>query len=317
MGEEDVFEKLKGAESYGSEEDVLDKEKEKSEKKKKNAIFIGAGVAVVITAASAFFATDADNMLRGNNGSNEESISSNVYSSNVDGGDTKGKNVKTEESSEISANIPEWSDTKIEYAKDEGDLRREIFASYADTAIRANTYAMSSETNGYYTRGELGSKSVNYTLEEYISSIGEYIERLINPTFGGWSEYQFSNSDASENFPVEDFDDMFSDSYKERYDTTPPGAYFPVYADWEGNDYGIKNLSNAARWHGEIKNMDSTIEDYGGIKEKTTVDVEVAFSSWDEDGKKLEKDGTLRLIVVPGSDSERPLVVEDAILSVR
>src|SRR5699024_11419009 len=51
--------------------------------------------------------------------------------------------------------------------------------------------------------------------------------------------------------------------------------------------------------------------DYGGIKEKTTVDVEVAFSSWDEDGKKLEKDGTLRLIVVPGSDSERPLRSEE------
>lgn len=317
MGEEELRDKLKGAESYGSAEDVIDKEKVSNDKKKKKAIFVGAGTAVFLTAATAFFVLDGDDTVRNALSPNEHQPSSRILGNTVGGGDAKGENVKEEESSEISANVPEWSTTDMEYEKDNGDLRRSIFATYANSVLRANTYAMSSETNGYHVRGTMDSKSVNYTLEEYISSAGEYIERLINPTFGGWSEFQYSNSNASENFPVEDFDDMFSNEYKEKYDSVSPASYFPVYADWEGNDYNMKNLSNTARWHGEVKSIETDIENYGYFDEQTNITAEIDFSSWNEKGEKVEKQGVLQLVVIPGGSDERPLVVDDAVLTVR
>lgn len=319
MGNDEILKKLESAEGYNADSDVIDKKKLENDKKNKKAMYIAGGAVGVIAISAAFFGLGGGDAVKGFLSPNDTNVSSSVVGGNttVRGGDAGGQNVQEEGASDISANIPEWSATNIQYAKEDSDLRRQIFASYFNTALRGNTYAMASESSGYHSGGALDDKKVVYTLEDYIASSGEYIERLINPTFGGWSEFQFAKSNAAENFNVDIFSDMFSNKYKEEYAGVPPANYFPVYADWESNNYDMKNLSNSARWHGELRGMESEIFNYGQFNEYTEVNADIVFSSWTEKGEKAEKEGNLYLIIVPGSDGERPLVIDDAVLSVK
>lgn len=319
---EDVFSRLEKKGSNQSEEvDVLEQvDKEERQKRKKALIAAGIVAALGIGTVS-FFVFDGDDAIKGAFTKNDEKKTAGVYGSTttVKGGST-GKSGSTLSTSDtgIAAKIPDWSMQEYDTVEDKSGLSEKILDEYDNTGLNEYTTEMESELAGYHSRGEMDDMQVPYTREDYIRASGEYIERLINPTFGGWSDMQYSNADINNNFPTGKLLDMFSTRYAEANKGAPLKTWMPVYADWEGNDYGMDNLSNVSRWHGEVDNIKTQVNNYGSVNENIKVAVDVTFYAWDNDGQKIKQQGQLFLTLIPGKESkgERVIVIDQADLRI-
>lgn len=197
-------------------------------------------------------------------------------------------------------------------AGNKDEMNQEILKQVSDTSIGTSANTLPSESAGYTSNTELETLpdgSINpdfsyWTLETYSAEVGSYIERLINPTFGGWSSAQYASSPANKSLNYDELADMFTSDWLIANADKPYSEYMPVFADWNGNNYGMDNLlETGPRWYGEV--VDSTSEFvFDDEKEQYTVDLtaNIKFTAWGKDESKLEKTGTLTLKLVSNAD---------------
>lgn len=284
-----------------------------SEKKNKNLIKMGilgvgflalagiiTGIIVAIQSADDIDGVSLDN---GSNSSSSvkeaKAVAPNVVIENV-----------------FPVGLPEWG--KISYFdQDKAVLRDQLYEKYSKTPIITTTMPLSSELLGYHIGGEMDDYQVLITKEEVVASTGEYIERIINPALGGWSYYQYSNSNPNENFPINNFKDMFTPEFFERNADKQYREYLPFYADWDSNDYGMSNLSEVARWYGEVNKVEADMINENSGSAELVVKADITYHAWLEDGSKVNKNAVLELDLVQGRGEERPMLVDNAKLQIK
>lgn len=313
----DVFSKLEKPQGADKPTDALEQVNKEEKRRKVKFAVAGASLAVVTVATTLFFVFDGDDAISAKLGNDDTPISAKVGGGNntVQGGDVDSRSDLDKSDTGIAADVPSWSTTPLE-GRNIGDIRNNVWDTYRQTGLTNAAIELPSESAGYHMGGEMDDMQAVLTREEFIAASGEYIERLINPTFGGWTQAQYPSGEAFSKFPVDKFYDMFSARYLDQHRGQAPGEYFPAYADWNGDNYGMSNLSPVSRWHGVVKNIDADVSDFNTTSESMTISADVVFSSWDNDGGKIEKNGKLTLSLVPGVKGERPVVIENANLSV-
>ena len=138
----------------------------------------------------------------------------------------------------------------------------------------------------------------------------DIVERLLNPVYGGWSQYQLASSHAATAFDLSSFKALLTRSYYKAVSSNK--SAFPVYADWKGNSYGLSNLSSVSPvWVGTIrsasvqfirpKKSDNTVIDavYG-----------VRFEAQSTSANPIYRRGVLRLqFAIDSNSSATPLLI--------
>jgi hypothetical protein len=190
-----------------------------------------------------------------------------------------------------------------------------------------------SEENGYITDtskmyNEDGSINLDFsywTHELFVSEVGYHVEKLINPTFGGWGTYQYPENGGSGKFILGNLSDSFSEEWLERFaESGRATSFVPVFADTKGNNYGRDDLLKTAdaRWYGTVVGYNYNFI-YDDEKMSYTADAtfDVVFTAMTTDKKKVHQKGTLQLKLVPkDTDNKRTpyrVLIDDATLTMR
>lgn len=147
-----------------------------------------------------------------------------------------------------------------------------------------------------------------WTAESFTREAGMSIERLLNPTFGGWSKYQYGSINDPAGMDVEGiFGGMFSNDFIKQNASNSPASYLPIYADWEKNDYGNGKLlsSPAPRWYGQASNVVIDFSyDTKTYQYKADYSADITYVAYDRSGGKLEKTGKLVLTFVANPNGD-------------
>lgn len=188
---------------------------------------------------------------------------------------------------------------------------KDMVLSGANPSIVAAAGVLPSEAAGFTSDinqetnddGSLNPMFAYWTQEEFAYELSLITETLLNPVFGGWSQYTISESKAGENFTLNPkMISMFSQAYLQANAGKPASSWVPVYADWGGNDYGLADTlvpSSSARFYGTIKDakLDYSYDSNNG-QYRATLSASVVFTAWTKDQKTITKNGQLTLGLV-------------------
>lgn len=163
----------------------------------------------------------------------------------------------------------------------------------------------SDESQIFLEDGSLNPMYSFWTKEVFVGQTGIILEKFLNPTYGLWESYQGKGMDPNSIDPKELFQGVFTKRLLEEGGAV--SGWLPIYADWNGNNYGRNDLPDSGpRWFGEIVSSiteftwDEEIDQYSA-----QFTGEVRFVSYTSDGKKISQDGTLSLKFVANPSGER------------
>lgn len=195
-----------------------------------------------------------------------------------------------------TSGLPDFLQTSYRNT-DRAFMREQLVNMYAGDPLFEGVDKLPSEAQGYTFGGGGGDDpySVMVTREEFISSVGEYIQRILNPIYGGWNRWQFGGSEPDQTFDYSYFEDMFSQEYWDKNRGKAPSEFMPIAADWGNDNYGRDDLSPITRWYGEIVSSNSS---FGGTvtEPQMSVSAKVKFRSLTKSGEMEAKYGTLHLV---------------------
>lgn len=306
-------------------------EAEQKEKGNKALMLAGAGGAVLLLIGGGFALSGMERNNNGGAANEEEIIDSQIISDESSSDDSNNEDDNAKVDNEKEQNIDKINEDSIKelssYQQEEwenkyfmetnpDELSDGIKMKYQHTPLLGAFNLLPSELNGYSPQLPPEDDYYAYlTKDEALKISGEYIERLLNPQVGGWRDLQYPSGKASENFNKNLFKDMFTPDYWNKYSTASPKSYFPIYADWNEDNYGMNNLSDATRWNGRVVDMQVTQPDFP--EQPITVVADVEFAALNDNGSVITKTGKLALELVQSyEEGLRPLLINEAKLTV-
>lgn len=215
-----------------------------------------------------------------------------------------------EESEEIKppVAIPEWAkspaenDASILDASRVKDAQKALadtrLLALVNTGLKQEELGFTSDINKMQSKtGGLNMRFAYVTTEQFLKESNDITTRLLNPTYGSWEEFQYPQSKAKANFNPKLFSAITSDAYQKKNFGKTDKSYLPVYADWNSNNYGVKNLvPRGVRWIGQITDADTTFKyDKKNINYEYFVTYKVKFTAWSTTHTKLTKNGVLKI----------------------
>lgn len=314
-----------------AEDKIINKTRRKEKAKKATIITGGSILAVAVTAGFLFFTP-----FGGDLNFNKSATTAPVSTPDSSSGDTAKKIVEPpQDTTEDFAKDPskmypiplkDWQ-TKSHKDQSGDSLKKDILTSISGTELNSTSNILPSEASGFTADSsketmEDGSLNVRYsywTAEVFQSEVGGYLERLLNPTFGGWEMYQHNGVGSSGYFDTALISDMFTDKWVTDNADKPTSEYVPVFADWGHNNYGLSDqlLLTGSRWIGTVTSSETAFA-YDSDKNQYAVDLtaKVKFVAWTKDQSKLEKNGTLTLHLVANADhlnaSDHKVLIDSA-----
>jgi hypothetical protein len=314
-----------------TEDKIINKARRKEKATKTTLITVGGLLAAGVTAGFLFF-TPFGGDLNFNKNANTSPI---TVPGSVPNGNSQKIVQPPEDTTEDFAKDPskkypiklkDWQ-TKLHKEQDGDSLKKDILTSLSGSELNSSGNVLPSETSGFTADSsketlEDGSLNVRYsywTAEVFQSEVGGYLERLLNPTFGGWEMYQHNGIGSSGYFDTTLISDMFTDRWLSENADKKTAEYVPVFADWGANDYGLKDtlLTTGSRWIGTVTSSNTAFT-YDSEKLQYSVDLtaQVKFVAWTKDQTKLEKKGTLTLHLVANADklngSDHKVLIDSA-----
>lgn len=162
-----------------------------------------------------------------------------------------------------------------------------------------------------------------WTMEVFQKESTIAIERLLNPTFGGWGVYQYPAYKANTEYDQRILDDLFTDRWLTANEGKPYSEYMPIYADWNSDNYGGQDnlLEAGPRWHGDVvsSSTDFTYDDETS-QYVVNLTADVKFTAWGQDQSILEKNGVLTIKFVANANGEgassHKVLIDEASLKV-
>lgn len=320
-----------------SDRDELVASEERKRKQKKALAFGIPTLAALVIAAtiggSVVFndSNSSDGTNSSDNGGRTSAIT-NEAPKNEDGSVDTSDDFWKEKGKETPVKTKEW--TKSEYSEEAFTKDKGIILTTAmDSSTPGGTDAtlLPSESAGftsdvskeYLNDGTINPDFSYWTAEVYQAEVTSHVERLLNPTYGGWSKFQYPAYPGNSSFELNTVSDMFTTRYLNENSENPFSDYIPVYADWNGDNYGGENqlLESGPRWYGTLDTVSSDFT-YDDATQQYTVKyaADVTFTAWTTDESKLEKKGKLELTFVANVNganaSSNRVLIDNAKLTV-
>lgn len=231
--------------------------------------------------------------------------------------------------------VPEWAKTLATSDASKLGDQQEADARKALAGTRllgiVNT-GLSSEDSGYTSKvseliGKDGKLNLNFsyvTSDIFVKQSNDITTRLLNPTYGGWTQFQYSDSRAKTSFDPKIFSAVTSRGYQKKYFSKSDRSYLPVFADWASDDYGLAGtlVPKGTRWVGRIKDADVKLSyNEGNLNYDMSATYKVQFSAFTVDKKTITKNGVLKIKYITdrlgaGDDSLFRIKIDEANLSV-
>lgn len=206
-----------------------------------------------------------------------------------------------------------------------------VLESISGTPVMSASGILPPESAGFTSNDsqmelEDGALNPNYsywTDEQFASESSILIERLLNPNFGGWAVVQYPEYPGNEAYDPNLLRDMFTYRFLEANDGKAYSEYIPIYADWNGDNYGENDnlLETGPRWYGELTDSnyefvyDDDINQY--VVNMTGT---VKYTAWAKDQTKLEKNATIKIKFVSNANEEgeegHKILIDEASLKV-
>lgn len=180
----------------------------------------------------------------------------------------------------------------------------------------------------YAEDGVSDNPEFSYALaEDYQKAYILYTERLLNPTFGGWSSMQYSDVDIKRNIKFNQLKDMFSNQWwKENIENPDNYKNLPILVEWEKGDwdkYSLpeKETTNQGIFYGEVVEDEDryiSIENIGIDEENQAilkVNSPVKYYAKDINDDLIEITGTLELTLQSNSENlnvENRVIITEA-----
>ena len=341
-GEELTAEERELLSSSSSSSDKSDRDElvasEERKRKQKKALAFGiptlAALVIAATIGGSVVFNDgnsSDGADSSDNGGRTSAIT-NEAPKNEDGSVDTSDDFWKEKGKETPVKTKEW--TKSEYSEEAFTKDKGIILTTAmDSSTPGGTDAtlLPSESAGftsdvskeYLNDGTINPDFSYWTAEVYQAEVTSHVERLLNPTYGGWSKFQYPAYPGNSSFELNTVSDMFTTRYLNENSENPFSDYIPVYADWNGDNYGGENqlLESGPRWYGTLDTVSSDFT-YDDATQQYTVKyaADVTFTAWTTDESKLEKKGKLELTFVANVNganaSSNRVLIDNAKLTV-
>lgn len=244
--------------------------------------------------------------------------------------DDGSKGFYLEEGKEFPIEKADWQKTGYS-AENIKEQRGEILYSTNGTELKSSSGTLPYEAAGYTSddsKAFLDSGAINpdysyWTAESFSVESSVILERLLNPTFGDWGVIQYPSYPGNKSYNPNTLRDIFTDNYLSENADQPYSSYIPVYADWNGDNYGGMDnlLETGPRWYGNIESADyEFVYDEGSSQYIVNMTAKVKYTAWAKDQTKLEKNGTLTIKFVANAnnagDSSHKVLIDDASLKV-
>lgn len=214
----------------------------------------------------------------------------------------------------------EWEEKSYLDSIQSGSIK-EKQAKYWGTDLRQAAAQLPSEANGFTADdsksfnddGSLNPLYSYWTQEVFYNETIDMLERIINPVYGSWGTYQYSQS-------MENAEEVLPTIFKEIMspEALASGAKaIPVLADWNKDDFGMKDsllgYGEGNRWIGEVTGIQTT---FTFNEENNQYDVilvaNVTYSAWTKDKNIATKEGVLTLNL--GANSENKVASPNKVI---
>lgn len=215
-------------------------------------------------------------------------------------------------SNELPVNLPDWLGSYY-LNSTEGDYYNKLISSLDNTDFYYLTDAFPSVAEGFTSDKdkmyeEDGLPNIYYTTatKESIKFYTiQYLNRLFNPIFGGWTEYQYGKEFKTSELSSEIYEDMFSDKYIEANKNS-----MPFYTDKEGNDYGYEwsNKNTVPRFIGVVTGVSNLETDESLTSIKIEANVSVYGNTKEE---QVQKDYDVVMTLIYDENKENSFVIDN------
>lgn len=322
---QEIDDMLKNNSSSDEPDDILS-EKQDNKKKTNKYIIIGSTVvAISVLGSLIFFIPDR------NNESHDSGSGPNMVEIDENADADKNQYFYLDNPNlTYPVQLEDWEQNS-RLLQENVDLGAKVFDKYSKTFLGSSSFALPPEAAGFTADrakqyNENGAPNTFYsywTAESFTRETGDLIERILNPVYGAWRPYQYSKNPGNESFDFNLISDMFSSSWIDKNADKKFGEYVPLYADWEGNDYGMADqlLTSGPRWIGKV--IDGNCEfSFNEKSNGATVDYtsNVVFTAWSKNQTKIEKKGVLKMKLIPNNNqansSDHTVIIDDASLTI-
>lgn len=221
MEEKDLKSKFN---SLSDNEDIIENTKGKTNRQKLASIIVAAIVFILIIITGLSY-------IIGHQTKKDIKVNEAIRSSK-----TTGKTYKESK----KYDIPHWGQSAYSAMSD--DDKKLLMSSVKKGTFENMVVSYPSENDGFTSNPELeydsdGLPNVYYTTatqEDIRYYTNLYLNRIINPVFGGWTEYQYGKEYDSTKMEKVIYSDMFTNDYLETNSTK-----LPFLTDKDKNDYGV------------------------------------------------------------------------------
>lgn len=208
----------------------------------------------------------------------------------------------------LPVEVPEWTEEyqhltpksfspeTLEEAYEAYDDSRLLAA--AKTVMRSEATGMTS--NPAMATDEYGLPNPDYsfiTEEIFVQQTYAISQKFLNPSFGGWARYQHDEANARTKFDPKGMTDVLAPSYLKEVRAAKDKSFFPVFADWKSNNYGMDNLvPTGTRWVGTVNDYDVKFKyDKKVLNYEATITYDVTYTAWTENRQTVDRDAVLKL----------------------
>lgn len=243
----------------------------------------------------------------------EDSVSGNAGEENPEDSDTTGGYGHSWNYEEVDPNDFSWNNSDARYYIEQ--TQRELVQDIS-FAFPSRAAGFTNNPEHYTLEGGSYNPMYSYVLAEDVEYFfGHHLQRLLNPLYGGWWHAQLGNDFESRTVNAGEFVDMFTESYWEDNIVEGDVSNLPIYADWDGDNFGGRELTDGPRWFGEIESMENSVNE-----DTITSVIEVEYTSFNANGGRENSNGTLELTIVPNPDEgasvNNRLVISEASLTI-
>jgi len=300
------FEKLMAEEKADKarQDQALKRQRGDNSRNRKVLLGVGAGVTALIVAGLVIYDPTSGALRFGEKETHQVAAGKGEGTDTQKNGNVAGQpqNWWEEPANKYPVELQPWQQQTFN-PKNATEVYASVDAAYTGTMLESASNQLPSQSTGFTNDpkqetvdGRLNPLFSYWTQEDFEAETGTMLERLINPTFGGWQAD--SNAGRMTDGSYKKLSDLFSKTWQEAH---PNASDIPVFL---GAGKSVDYLpSGGSRWIGQVKDMTTDFQYDESIRNyRVTLVADISYTTWTQSKQKTTQTVELTLNLVPNQN---------------